>query len=162
MDEWLPLDDARARLGLHPDTLRRQIRKGQREGRKDNHGRWLVLVRADPDLPGRIDPGAPGRRDPDHARAHPDTSGQLREQVARLEERLAATEDIKAELRRQVQELRERLAREDERREAAEARQAERDRQMDELLRRLGDLRPERRPWPGLRAWWRRVIEGEG
>ena len=41
--------------------------------------------------------------------------GQLREQVARLEERLAAAEELRAELRRQADELRERLAREDER-----------------------------------------------
>src|SRR3712207_6082947 len=161
MSEWLTLDDARARLGLHPDTLRRQVRRGQREGRKDNLGRWLVRV--DPGESGRIDPGARVDNPGISALVDPDTSGQLREQVARLEERLAAAEQVKTELRERDAELRADLERERLWAEAAEARQAEQDRRLDEVLRQFGELRaqPLRRPWPGLKSWWQRVWEGK-
>jgi hypothetical protein len=173
VSEWFTLDDARTRLGLHPDTLRRQVRRGQREGRKDNLGRWLVRV--DPDESGRIDPGtrADGpdttdRAHPDQARVAPglgpDMPGQLREQVARLEERLAAAEAIRAELRERMAELRANLESERQRAEAAERRQAEQDRRLDDMLRQLAELRDERqrrRPWPGLIAWARRIVYGD-
>lgn len=41
-DEWLPLADAGRTLGLSVDALRKQIKRGRREGRRDNHGQWLV------------------------------------------------------------------------------------------------------------------------
>ena len=84
---------------------------------------------------------------------------------------------MEAELRRQVEaiqaaarecalELCAELERERRAREEAEPRRIEDDRRYDEVLRQIADLRedrrPERRPWPGLRAWWRRVWEGEG
>ncbi len=39
---------------------------------------------------------------------------------------------------------------------------AERNRLLAVVERLAAERRPERRPWPGLRAWWRRLVEGEG
>jgi hypothetical protein len=40
----LALSEAAAQLGLTGEALRKRIRRGQACGRRDNHGRWLVLV----------------------------------------------------------------------------------------------------------------------
>lgn len=157
MVEWFTLDEARSRTGLHPDTLRKQIRKGEREGRKDNHGRWLVRI--DPDEPGLL----PGPARSEAHPGHPDLARALAERdvhIARLEERLAAVDELKAELRRMVDQARADVERERRRAEETERRQAEQDRRLDDVLRELREER--RRPWPGLRRWWRRVWEGEG
>jgi hypothetical protein len=71
-------------------------------------------------------------------------------------------EELKEAFRERVEELRAELARERQAREESERRRGEDDRRLDEVLRQIGELRAERRPWPGLRAWWRRLIEGEG
>lgn len=168
---WLSLRDAAPALGLERDTLRKQLARGERQGRRDNRGRWLVLMPAHTSMAARTVPGSvreasridAGTGTDDAGKAAPDVTARLAERdvrIARLEERLAAAEEIRAELRRQVEELRERLAREDERRDAAERRQAEQDARLGDVLRELRAKR-QHRPWPGLRRWWRRVIEGE-
>jgi hypothetical protein len=43
---WLRVDEAAARLGLHPSALRSRVARGQHPHRKDNHGRVLAAVPA--------------------------------------------------------------------------------------------------------------------
>ena len=75
--------------------------------------------------------------------------------LARLEERLAAAAVMEAELREQISALKAELHRE-----MTEG-LVERDRLLALLESALTERR-ERRPWPGLRRWLRRVWEGEG
>ena len=147
---WLPLAAAGRALGLTPDTLRKQAKRGLRDARRDNHGRWLVLVR--PEEAGQ-EPEGTTRHVPAEDRTEPDATLQVRAAVA---------EALVAELRRRVDQLEAELTREREERrtEAADLR-AERDRLLAMLDAALAEHREERRPWPGLRRWWRRVIEGE-
>jgi hypothetical protein len=49
--ETLPLDDAAARMGLKPDTLRKRLQTGTEDGFKGNDGRWKVYVSAFPETP---------------------------------------------------------------------------------------------------------------
>ena len=48
---WLRVDEAAARLGLHPSALRSRVARGQHPHRKDNHGRVLAAVPAGAALP---------------------------------------------------------------------------------------------------------------
>jgi len=48
---WLRVDEAAARLGLHPSALRSRVARGQHPHRKDNHGRVLAAVPAGVTLP---------------------------------------------------------------------------------------------------------------
>lgn len=41
---WLPLKAAAERLGLSADGLLKRIRRGQLQGQRDNHGRWLIRI----------------------------------------------------------------------------------------------------------------------
>src|SRR5918997_1335812 len=45
---WLRVDEAAARLGLHPSALRSRVARGQHPHRKDNHG--CVLAAVPPEL----------------------------------------------------------------------------------------------------------------
>ena len=148
---WLGLAEAGRRLGLSADALRKQIRRGRcrYQVRRDNTGQWSILV-PDADETVRAD-SSPGVPDPSALLAERDV------QLARLEERLAAAAVMEAELREQVAALRVELHRE------ATQGLVERDRLLALLESALAERRaPARRPWPGLKAWWRRVWEGEG
>ena len=59
--------------------------------------------------------------------------------------------DLIAELRARIETLERRL----------DEGHAERGRLLALLESALAERRPEWRPWPGLRAWWRRVWEGD-
>ena len=48
---WLRVDEAAARLGLHPSALRSHVARRQHPHRKDNHGRVLAAVPAGVTLP---------------------------------------------------------------------------------------------------------------
>ena len=54
---WLPLAAAGQALGLTPDTLRKQAKRGLRDARRDNHGLWLILVGADGTWDNPVDGG---------------------------------------------------------------------------------------------------------
>jgi hypothetical protein len=165
---WLPVAEAARALGVTEQAIRRRIGRGTLETRREvdgNRVRTLVAV-AVTNL--RTERGAEPVANLVAESAQ--TVAALREQVARLEERLAGTAALESELRRQAEEIRaafqERIAelkadleRERGRAEEAQRRQAERDRQIDEVLHRLAE---RHRPWPGLRIWWRRFWEGEG
>jgi chromosome segregation ATPase len=165
---WLPVAEAARALGVTEQAIRRRMGRGTLETRREvdgNRVRTLVAVAVtNPRAERSTEPVANPVAEPDQ------TVTELREQVARLEERLAAAAALESELRRQAEEIRaafrERIAelkadleRERRRAEEAERRQAERDRQIDEVLHRLAE---RHRPWPGLRIWWRRFWEGEG
>ena len=129
---WLTVIEAARRLGVTPQAVRARIKRGSLEKRLDNRGNVLVAV-ADTYEQARTTP--PDSRD--------QTLLALREQVARLEERVAAAESVKGELRRELDEVK------------------ERERRLLALVERLtAERRPARRPWPGIRAWWRWLIEG--
>jgi hypothetical protein len=44
--DWLLVADAALALGVSGDTVKRRLKLGRLEGRKDHAGRWQVLVRA--------------------------------------------------------------------------------------------------------------------
>ena len=114
---------------------------------------------------------------PDHPTGQPDAPvaallAERDSQIAVLKERLAASEGERAELvalRERAAILSAELAAL--RAEAGQTtlRLAERDARIadltaerDRLLALVEQLAAERRPWPGLRRWLRRVWEGEG
>jgi septal ring factor EnvC (AmiA/AmiB activator) len=144
---WLTVVEAARRLGVTPQAVRARIKRGSLESRPDNKGNLLVLVSESADNP-------PATRE--------EAVATLREQVARLEERRAADEEIKAALRERVEELKGERDAERRRAEQAEIRHAELDAQLEAILRQLNKLEERRRPWPGLKVWWRRFWEGEG
>jgi hypothetical protein len=116
---WLGLREAARAHGVaSAEALRRRIRRGTWPGphRRDNRGAVLVFVPSR--LLGRVQPAA---LDVQGASGDVMVAG-LRERIAHLEGRLAATE-------------------------------ADRDRWHAEATRRR---------WPGLKAWWRRLWEGDG
>ena len=43
----LSVADAAARLGISTDTVRRKLKRGQLQAKRDNHGQWWVEVPAD-------------------------------------------------------------------------------------------------------------------
>jgi chromosome segregation ATPase len=132
---WLTVIEAARRLGVTPQAVRARIKRGTLEKRLDNRGNVLVALSEEREQPATTPPDS---RDQEFL--------ALREQVARLEERVVAAEAAKGELRRELGEVKDR-----ERRLLA---------MLDEALAERRE--PERRPWPGLKAWWRRVWAGEG
>jgi hypothetical protein len=48
-DDYISIDDAASRSGLHPNTIQRLLRQGKIEGFKEHHAgrfRWRVSVRS--------------------------------------------------------------------------------------------------------------------
>jgi Helix-turn-helix domain len=48
-NDFLTIEEAVARSGLHPNTIQRLLRQGKLEGFKEHHGgqyRWFVSVRS--------------------------------------------------------------------------------------------------------------------
>jgi Helix-turn-helix domain len=48
-NDYLSIEDAAARSGLHPNTIQRLLRQGKLEGFKEHHAgklRWFVWVRS--------------------------------------------------------------------------------------------------------------------
>src|SRR3954447_5997849 len=76
----LSVADAAARLGISTDTVRRKLKRGQLQAKRDNHGQWWVEVPAD------AKPAEPMQ----HAAYEPRTdpvgalTEELRSQIARL------------------------------------------------------------------------------
>src|SRR5215203_4702712 len=136
----LSVADAAARLGISTDTVRRKLKRGQLQAKRDNHGQWWVEVPAD------AKPAEPMQ----HAAYEPRTdpvgalTEELRSQIARLRT------DLDAAYAREAVE-RERHAIEVARIEALLA--AERSR-VDELLKRRSQTVPVVTAQPARRAWW--------
>ncbi len=122
--ELVTIDQAAARLGAYPGTIRRRIKRGELRARRGNRGQWLVELPPTPEVHRALD------RAPTQAES--ELVAELRATIHRLERELG---DAKAREQQVLTLLSQALA---------ERRQ------------------PERRPWPGLRRWFRRVWEGEG
>ena len=138
---WLPLAEAASRLGTTVDALRHRIRLEQVRARKDNHGRWTVLVDGELSASGTLDhdqPSANGQLAP----GQPPASGPL------ADERATARLLLELEEAREAGE-RWRLAAEEARLEAASLRA-----RLEERDRLEAALAEARRPWLA------RVIEG--
>ncbi len=157
---WLTVAQAARALGITEQAVRRRVERGRLDTKRETQGnrvRTLVAVPVPTVEQPREDMVA-------------NQVAQLREQVARMEERLAAVaearrqaEELTAAFRRQADQARADLERERQARESSERRQAEQDRRLDDVLRQLGELSEERhRPWPGLRRWFVRLWEGDG
>ena len=125
--------EAAAQLNLSKDTVRRRIRRGELDAVRDNAGQWRVLLPMGTVV-------VPKQRSHGHADW----------QAVPMHAPMQAYVDA---LVQQVADLQRRL-------DAAGAERA----RLIELVERLTAERtsPERRPWPGLRLWWRRMWEGEG
>ena len=98
----LSVADAAARLGISTDTVRRKLKRGQLQAKRDNHGQWWVEVPAD------AKPAEPMQ----HAACEPrqDPVGvlmdELRSQITRLRTDLdAAYARETAERERQADEI---------------------------------------------------------
>jgi hypothetical protein len=131
-DEPMPLPKAARLLGLTPEAVRQRIKRGEIEGFRDNRGRWQVRLGESDQQP--LASGLPNVAELAEAKAD----------LARWQER--------------ADQLGKRLADRD--RELAEVK-VERDRLLAMLDEALAAPR-KRRPWPGLKAWWRRVWAGQG
>ena len=157
-------------LGVTPDALRSRLRRRTLEGYRDNLGRWRVVL---PDTMERDDDGRPTAVRQPSARALPTVAdsredrdeviAELTDELAEMRTRAAVAETLRDEYRTRIDVLKDALERERRRADAAEQSRAEQDRRLDEFLHRLSELHEEvrRRPWPGLRTWWRRLWEGE-
>ena len=105
--EWLTVAQAARRLGCSERAVRKRVERGRLEVRREREGnRVRTLVR----IPGAVHAAGPVAERAADPGAEPVT--ELRERAARLEERLAAAEGVKAELRRQVEQARADLERE--------------------------------------------------
>src|SRR5437868_6866165 len=100
----LPMNDAAAALGIHPDTLRRRIKRGQIAAERDAEGRYVIDV-PDADATANTADAAPTQAPsgtgalPRHVQMLLDG---LREEVTWLRSRLEAAETERAELRRML------------------------------------------------------------
>lgn len=157
---WLPVANAARRLGVTEQAVRRRVRAGTIETKREvvgNRSRLLVRIDAPTTEPS---PRENHLQEPELV--------TLRGEVALLNQRVQHLEELLAEVRSERDGIRSELERRldearSERRLLQEAHEAE----VDRLLVVIEQLtapeqRPQRRPWPGLRVWWRRLIEGEG
>jgi hypothetical protein len=100
----LAMNEAATALGIHPDTLRRRIKRGQIAAERDAEGRYVIDV---PDADADVGSAeAAPRQAPDRAEALPrhlqmQLDG-LKEEVAWLRARLEAAEAERGELRRML------------------------------------------------------------
>lgn len=143
---WLPLADAAAVLGLRSgEALRGRIRRNRtryRTRRTDRGDLMVWVTSADGHPDGRTDVQPP---QPDVIPDPRDAElAALRATVEGLHGQVTALQALAEAQRRHIEDTRAELA-------------AERAR-LDRLLAE----RPERPPWPGLRRWFRRLVEGEG
>ena len=100
--DCLTIADAAARLGISTDTVRRKLKRGQLQAKRDNHGQWWVEVPAD------AKPAEPMQRAAYESRTDPvgALTEELRSQIARLRTDLdAAYARETAERERQADEI---------------------------------------------------------
>src|SRR3954454_10742521 len=124
-DQWLTVSEAASRLGWHPDRVKSALRRGRLQARKNNAGKWMVLV--PPAMPDRANgSGAgPAVSRPDDRAIDPAT--RPADDPAVIEAMLAAAraEGALTELRGMATELRQALEHERARADRLEAALAE-------------------------------------
>ena len=130
----MTLAEAARVLGVRRQSVQKRITRGTLQTRVEHNGnRHRVLVQLPDPLP------QPVQQAVTEPGAHlvPDARDV---ELAVLRERLTVTEARIGELKGELATERVRV---------------------DALITALAE-RPARRPWPGLKAWWRRVWEGDG
>jgi hypothetical protein len=120
-EQWLTVSEAALRLGWHPDRVKSALRRGRLQARKNNAGKWLVLV--PPTMPDRA--AGPAVSRPDDTAADPATGPAADPAVLEVMLAAARAEGALAELRGTVAELRDALAAERARGDRLEAQLAE-------------------------------------
>jgi hypothetical protein len=121
------LPEAASILGLTREGVRRRLLKGRLEGRKSNETREWIVYLPDEAVAPTVANGTPSIGK---------SSQELQVQLARLEERLAALEDLAAERLETIGDLR-----------------RDRDRLVVELVEARHELAQQRRPL------WERLLE---
>src|SRR4051812_2983884 len=108
-DQWLTVSEAASRLGWHPDKVKSALRRGRLQARKNNAGKWMVLV--SPTMPDRANGSAGGRPGDTAARPADDPAALPAADPAMIEAMLTAAraEGALAELRGTVAELKQAL-----------------------------------------------------
>jgi hypothetical protein len=106
LDQWLTVSEAASRLGWHPDRVKSALRRGRLQARKNNAGKWMVLV--PPIMPDRANGSAGSRPDDtaDGTAAMPATDPAVIEAMltaARAEGALAELRGTMAELRQALE-----------------------------------------------------------
>ena len=148
---WVSIGEAARRLGISRQAVQGRLKRGTLETRMETIGnRQRLRVQLPQPLPQPAAP--PVTQEATQPVALPVAAVPDAELLARA----AVAEALVAELREQVAALRAELHRE------ATQGLVERDRLLALLESALAERRPARRPWPGLRRWWRRVWKGEG
>ena len=117
--------EAASRLGWHPDRVKSALRRGRLQARKNNAGKWMVLV--PPVIPGRANGSAVSRPDDTADGMAADPATKPADDPAVIEAMLAAAraEGALTELRGTVTELRQALDHERARSDRLEAALAE-------------------------------------
>lgn len=92
--------NAAVALGVSPDTVRRRIRSGAVEARRDASGKWMVTV----EVPAAV-PAPPGQ-DRDGLQTIGDELERAREEISRLRERLSSSQADAARLQEEARGLR--------------------------------------------------------
>src|SRR3954447_4874740 len=109
LDEWVTVSEAGSGVGWPPDRVKSALRRGRLQARKNNAGKWMVLV--PPAMPDRVNGSAVGRPDDTAGSPAIDSASGPAADPAVLEAMLAAAraEGALAELRGTVAELRQAL-----------------------------------------------------
>jgi hypothetical protein len=125
LDQWLTVSEAASRLGWHPDRVKSALRRGRFQARKNNAGKWMVLV--PPAMPERANGSAGSRPDDTAYDPAADPVTRPADDPAVIEAMLAAAraEGALTELRGTVAELRQALEHERARGDRLEAALAE-------------------------------------
>jgi uncharacterized coiled-coil protein SlyX len=132
----VPLAEAAALSGKHPEALRSMVRRGQLAARRDNRGGWLVAA------PQPAEAGS-GPADDRPLTNLEDAIAELRDELAGLREALGRSEAGREAAVAQAR------AEGEARAAKGEAEAAAQRELVDELKRLLADAR---------RPWWRRLV----
>jgi hypothetical protein len=160
--EWMPIAEAAVRLGVSQDAIRRRLKAGQLEGKRElmpQGFRWLVLLDGD----GGGEPGAEVAQGgatrqvgAEPQNGHAQGGAQVADlAVARAQEMAAYSEQLLAPYVRRIEELS---------REIGELR-ARLDGQAASTAGVAVDHQPEthsapQAAWPEERPWWQRLLWG--
>jgi phenylpropionate dioxygenase-like ring-hydroxylating dioxygenase large terminal subunit len=151
--EWMPIAEAAVRLGVSQDAIRRRLKGGQLEGKRElmpQGFRWLVLLKneAGDTSSAEVAQGSATRQvGAESQNGHAQGGAQVADlAIARAQEMAAYSEQLVAPYVRRIEEL---------------------SREIGELRARL-EAQPQtaayedapQRGWPEARRWWQRLLWG--